>query len=388
MPMRTCSPRLAYDARYITAQPTGIGRLCCELLEGFARLPECPPVQVLVAPDTALPPHLLEAKQLTWCHVPWNPYTPRNHLWLAPLLRQRGVRLVHSIDAFQPLRRHGLTYVMTLHDLIPLTCAAMLKRSKKSQFLPAWKAWLRWQCHQAQAVVTVSEHSAGDIVRLLHVPRHKIHVIHNPIRTWGALEPVAHFRQRLGLNGQILSYVGRHDPYKNLVGLLRAVALVTQRLPDPLHLLIVGPLDPRYPEAQTETARLGLTDTVHFLGYLDDASLGAMYQASEVFVFPSLYEGFGLPPLEAMSLGTPVVSSNRTSLPEVLGQAALFADPEQPQELADRILQVLTDPALAQRLSQTGRQHAATFTAQRAAAQYLALYASLLAPEPGTGGSS
>lgn len=370
---------LAYDARYLTAEPTGIGRLCGEILQGFAQLTDGPRLQVLIAPETVVPPTLTHASHLEWCLVPWQPYSLRDQFSLAPWLRQRGVRLLHSVDAFHPLWHQGLRGVITIHDTIPFSCAHLPTQSKKTRFRLLWKAWLQWQCARAQAVVTVSQHSAHDIARLLHVPVQKIHVIYNPVRAWGAIEPPAAFRQRLGLTGTVLAYVGRRDPYKNVLGLVRAMALLKHMYPEPVQLVIAGPHDPRYPEAYTEVRRLQLTDTVVFPGYLDDASLGALYHVSDVFVFPSLYEGFGLPPLEAMSCGTPVVASNRTALPEILGDAALLVDPEDPQALAAGILRVLTDPTLAQQLRRAGYARAALFSASQAAAQYAALYERLLA---------
>jgi glycosyltransferase involved in cell wall biosynthesis len=218
-----------------------------------------------------------------------------------------------------------------------------------------------------------------DIARLLHVPPQKIHIIHNPVREWGLVESVATFRQRWGLDGRIISYVGRHDPYKNILGLIRAMAILQHLYNGPLQLVIAGRLDHRYPEAYEEVHHLGLADKVVFCGYLNDASLGALYKASDVFVCPSFYEGFGMPPIEAMSFGIPVVASNRTALPEVLGNAALFIDPANPQEMAETIMRVLLQPTLARQLRQAGLKRAAEFSPQRAAKQYVDLYRQLLA---------
>lgn len=369
---------IAYDARYITAAPTGIGHLCLELLRGFAHLPSRPPLQVLITPETPLPLEITAAPHLQCWTVPWGPYGLRNQLLLPRLLRQHGVRLLHSIDAFQPVWSRGICRLVTIHDLIHFTCPQFLRKSRKRQLFLLWKTWLQWQCASAHVVITVSQHSATDLTRLLHVPPHKIRVVHNPVRQWDSHDTPAAFRQRFGLHKAIIAYVGRHDPYKNLINLIRAMALLTPAYKDTLQLVIAGPLDPRYPEAYAEVHRLGLTDTVVFPGYLDEASLGALYTTSAVFVFPSLYEGFGLPPLEAMSCGTPVVAHHGTALPEVLGDAALFVDARDPQALADGIRRVLTDPLLAQQLSRAGAARAALFSAQRAAEQHLALYEQVL----------
>lgn len=370
--------KLAYDARYITSEPTGIGRLCLELLQGFASLSGGPPIKVLISQHAALPHSLFEVPHLEFCTVPWKPHGLRDQILLPGFLRQQGVCLLHGVDAFNPVLMRGVRLVTTIHDVIPLRCAHLLRKSKKARLLPLWKAWLKLQCARAQAVITVSRHAAGDIACLLQVPRHKIHVIYNPVRPWSAFAPVEAFRQKFGLRGRVVSYVGRHDPYKNVVGLIRAMAIVKQLYQGTVQLVVAGRLDPRYPEASREVVRLGLADTVVFPGYLNDANLGALYKASDVFVFPSLYEGFGLPPIEAMTCGTPVIASDRTALPEILGDAALLIDPENPQLLAASIVRVLTDPVLAQQLGQAGLRHAARFSVRTATEQHVALYEHIL----------
>ncbi|MGE3542241.1 MAG: glycosyltransferase family 4 protein [Candidatus Tectimicrobiota bacterium] len=370
---------IAYDARYITAKPTGIGQLCLELLRGFAQCTDGPRLHVLVTCATCLPTDITAASHLHWVPVPWAPRGPRDQLYLGQLLRQRGITLLHSIDAFQPLCVPGLQRIVTVHDLIHFTCTSLLHKSQKARFLPVWRTWLRLQCARACAVVTVSQHSAADLTRLLRVPPHKLHVIYNPVRQWLSPGDPGAFRQRFGLHeARVIAYVGRHDPYKNLVNLIYAVARLQQTYHDKLRLVIAGPADRRYTEAQATVHQLGLTEIVVFSGYLDDASLGTLYHLSDVFVFPSLYEGFGLPPLEAMACGTPVVASNRTALPEVLGEAALLVEPAQPHALAEAIRRVLTEPGLAQQLRQAGYERVACFSARRAAEQHLTLYQHLL----------
>ena len=228
--------------------------------------------------------------------------------------------------------------------------------------------------------MTVSNYSANDIVRILKVPRCKIHVISNavtPISRQGKTK-ASDFLTKQGITGSILLYVGRADPYKNLLGLLRAFHLVHNKHDGPVHLIIVGERDPRYLDAEKESHRLGLTESVHFMGYLSEDELMCCYKTASAFVFPSLYEGFGLPPLEAMSLGVPVVSSNRTAMPEVLGNAALYVNPESPGEMAEGILKVLGDQKLATKLSTAGKKRAKKFSVLEVGVRHLELYEALL----------
>jgi glycosyltransferase involved in cell wall biosynthesis len=381
MPSESVPSGIAYDARYITTEPTGIGQVCREILLGFARLPGAPGLSVLVRPNTPVPEAVRNAPHLRLVEAPWDPHGASNQRRLPPLLRQLGARLLHGMDVFNPVVTRGLALVVTVHDLIPLTCAQQLRRSRKTRFLPLWKAWLRLQTARSAAVVSVSRHAAGDIARLLGVPAKKIRVVHNPVRAWDETEAPASFRRRMGLAGRVISTVGRQDPYKNVAGLVRSLPDILASCPD-VSLVVAGPPDPRYPESVREAARLGVAGRVRFTGWLPDADLGALYRASDAFVFPSLYEGFGLPPLEAMRFGTPVVASDRTSIPEILGDAAVYADPEDPAALARAVIRVLSDRALAARLRAAGPRQASRYSAERAARGYLDVYREVLASRP------
>jgi glycosyltransferase involved in cell wall biosynthesis len=160
--------------------------------------------------------------------------------------------------------------------------------------------------------------------------------------------------------------------------LIRAFQHLWKEHTSEVTLVIGGKLDPRYPEAQQLAASLGLARWVVFTDYLDDAARLALLRASSLFVFASYYEGFGLPPLEAMAEGIPVVASNAASLPEILGDAALCVAPDDVEGLARAMRTILSQPALAHQLSKAGRERAAQFTWEACAAAHLALYESLM----------
>jgi glycosyltransferase involved in cell wall biosynthesis len=370
---------LAFDARYITAEPSGMGQMALELLRGLVELDTPLEMTVLVNARTQLPGDLWEREELTFVPAAWDPRGPANQVFLPRVLKRARVHALHSIDCFAPILTRRVALITNLHDLIPLVYADERMRGWKVRLRPFWKCWLKLQCRRAERIVTVSSHSAADLARLLHVDARKVRVIHNPVRDWPRPEPVARFRQRLGLPGRVISYVGRQEPYKNVVALVRAMRIVLDTAADErLRLVVAGAPDPRYPEASQEVERLGLADRVLFTGYLGEDSLGALYRTSDVFVFPSLYEGFGLPPVEAMRFGTPVVVGRRTAAPEVLGDAAYYVDPEDPRAIAGGILEILRDPALAGRLRQAGKRQAARYSAHRAARQYRHLYDEVL----------
>jgi glycosyltransferase involved in cell wall biosynthesis len=172
-------------------------------------------------------------------------------------------------------------------------------------------------------------------------------------------------------------YVGGINARKNIARLFTAYAYLRERHPD-VALVLGGKRQWQTDEIDATFRRLNLTDHVHFTGYVDDADLPALYTAAELFVFPSLYEGFGLPPLEAMACGTPVVTSNVSSLPEVVGDAALTVDPYDVGGLALAIERVLTDEKLQMELRRRGIERAAQFTWERAARETLAMYEAVL----------
>jgi glycosyltransferase involved in cell wall biosynthesis len=370
---------LAYDARYISREPSGIGQMALELLRGLADSGDDFFLKVLVNDRTHLPQDLWDRENLLFCEAPWEPRGVANQLLLPARLRRWRIKVLHSVDCFHPLAALDVAHLVNLHDVIPLVCPQQLARSRKVRWAFAWKTWLRLQCARASQLVTVSHYSAGDVCRHLRISAKKIHVIHNPVREWSIVEPVAEFRRRLGLHGRVISTVGRQEPYKNLLTLVRAMRLVVNALEEPLlRLVVAGSPNALYPEAQEEVHRLGLADRVLFAGYLPEATLGALYQASDLFVFPSLYEGFGLPPVEAMQFGVPVVAAHRTALPEVLGDAACYVDMDDPQALASSILELLRDPVLARRYRAAGIEQAARYSPGKAAAHYRRLYDVLL----------
>ena len=166
----------------------------------------------------------------------------------------------------------------------------------------------------------------------------------------------------------------RFDPYKNLTGMIETFARVRELCAFDVRLRIVGPADPRYPEAPRLAEQRGLNRWIDWAGYLSGAELVKAYQEADLFLLQSKYEGFGLTILEAMACGTPVVCSNRSSLPEVAGDAAVLVDPDNTEEAATAAVRILRDKAVAAELIERGLRQAARFTWTRAAAMTLEAY--------------
>jgi glycosyltransferase involved in cell wall biosynthesis len=296
-------------------------------------------------------------------------------LLLPRLARRAGVDVLHSLGSTSPAWG-AFRRVTTVHDLnyrvVPEAHFGV--RGLGMRMLVPLSA------RRSHRLVAVSRSTASDLVRLLGVPREKIDVV-----PWGvgsrateAPAPEAELRARLRLGDRpVVLTVSAKRPHKNLARLLAACAAF-EPATRPI-LVLPGYATPYEAELRRMANELGVDGDVRFTGWLSAAELEGLYRAAAAFVFPSLYEGFGLPVLEAMARGVPVACSNRASLPEVAGTAALMFDPESPPAIADAMKTLLTDQAAAARLRAAGRERAARFTWEAAARATLASYERTLA---------
>jgi len=285
-----------------------------------------------------------------------------------------GVDLFHVTDHLLPYFRL-IKSVFTLHDLIFLFHPETHKPLNRWFLTLMMPRFLR----AADAVIAVSECTKRDAMRLYGLDEAKIRVIYegvNPRFCPASPEAIAAVRARYGLPEHFILYVGTIEPRKNLTALLEAFhhLLATHDL----RLVIVGKKGWLYEGFFRRLRELGLEDRVIFTGYVPDEDLPAIYSAADLFVFPSLYEGFGLPVLEAMACGVPVICSNTSSLPEVAGDAALLVDPADVRALAGAIERVLTDEGKWREMRERGLQQAARFSWDEAAAMSLKVYQDVL----------
>lgn len=269
---------------------------------------------------------------------------------------------------------HRGALVVTIHDLAFLR----LPRS----FPPLQALRLRWQvpanARRAAAVITVSEYSKRDLHDAYGIAERKIAVTAlgtdptlAPVGDPAALEAV---RRAFGITHRYVLSVGRLNARKNVLGLLHAFERARPRLAEPAQLVIAGPRDYQADQLDRAIASSPCRRDVLRVGYVGAAELPALLSGASVFAYPSLFEGFGLPPLEAMVCGVPVICSGVTSLPEVVGDAALTFDPTSVDDIADAMLAVLSDPSLRATLVRKGRARAARFTWEATAARTLEVY--------------
>jgi glycosyltransferase involved in cell wall biosynthesis len=294
-------------------------------------------------------------------------YGLREHISIPLKVKRLGVDLLHCPHYIRPLLCTVPT-VVTIHDCIHLLFP---------QYLPSTMAYRYARFMMGNAVrrsarvFTVSEASRADILRFYpFADPEKVLVIPNAIDAELLQDPgpeeMERVRERYQLRGRFVLFAGNVKPHKNLERLIRAFARVRgQEGNEDLRLVLIGDEVSRYGSLRRTVEENGVRQDVRFFGFVPHGTLAALYRMAAVFAFPSLYEGFGLPPLEAMACGTPVVTSRISSLPEVVGDGALLVDPYSEEAIAQGIARVLDDDELRRGLVERGLERAAAFSWDR-----------------------
>ncbi len=367
--------RVGLDGRYIRDDFPGIGRYVYNLAQALPAI--APDVQFFLlrdadAPDTRYDVAALAQSNLRLIEVGVPIRSMAEQVRLPGVARRLSLSVFHApyyITAYRlPCRQ-----VVTIYDVIS---------ARYPEYLPSpamrliFEVTTRLALRTAGHILTLSEASRQDLVTLYRVDPARISV--TPLAADPRFRPahpdaIDSLKRRLGLPDRYVLYVGINKPHKNLTRLVEAWAQVEKQSATDCHLVLAGREDPRYPQAREHAAALGL-ERVLFLGAVAEVDLPALYSGAELFVFPSLYEGFGLPVVEAMACGTPVACSNVSSLPEVADDAALLFDPHTPEAIAAAIHQVLRDAGLRAALRQRSLEQAGHFSWERTARLTLEAY--------------
>jgi glycosyltransferase involved in cell wall biosynthesis len=278
-----------------------------------------------------------------------------------------GVDLLHGLAFVAPLLARCPTMI-TVHDLSFLRFPNAFRPFNRTYLALATRASVR----RARCVIAVSESTRQDVIALLGAPPDKVVVVYNGVTEAFSPAPapqaVEQARQ-LGLPERYILYVGTLEPRKNLVRLLDAYAALRRRSADAPPLVIAGGKGWYYEEIERRVDELDLGQQVIFPGFVPAEDLPWLYRGAALFVYPSIFEGFGLPVLEAMACGAPVITSTVSSLPEVAGDAALLVDPEDTEGLADAMHRALCEPGLAEALRAAGIERARRFSWDHTAAE-------------------
>lgn len=347
--------------RMVPTQPDWLFYLICRNAADFHLLAQGAGNAVLIVSDTAM--YSIKEQWTLTIKIPavdiyWSPHYP------VPILGTRA--------KYQATTIHDVNHLVFISDLsIPQKVYA-----KFMMFVSTRKADL---------ILTVSLFSKNEIIKYTGITAEKIKTVYIGIDKekfkLRILPPVERndLRGKYGLPERFVLFVGNVKPHKNINGLLKALRLLRRRVPD-IELVITGRKENLLngaPGMETLLQELKLETVVHFTGFIDDTDLPKFYNLAEVFVFPSLYEGFGLPPLEAMASGCPVVASNLSCIPEVCGEAARYVNPHFPAEMAQGIFEVLTQQDLRQDLIRRGFQRAECYNWDQTVAEVVRNFVSL-----------
>ncbi len=313
-----------------------------------------------------------KSKRFTKVACPYKEFTFAEQVGLFGQLIKIGPHLTHFAMVQQPILYQGKV-VTTMHDL---TTLRFNNPSKNSFVFGVKQRVYRWvnyiAAHKSRAIIVPSEYVKDDVARAMGVNSRKITVIYEAgISIEEAPEPIEEL-----LDKQFIMYVGRPNPHKNLERLIEAYSALKTDMPE-LHLVLAGKRDSLYKQHARDVEQKNIQD-VHFTGHISDGQLRWLYEHTSAYVYPSLSEGFGLPGLEAMTHGAPVVSSNATSLPEIYGDAAQYFDPLDSEAMAQAIKSVLTRPSLREKLIEAGHQQVKKYSWKRMAEQTLDIYRQIL----------
>lgn len=358
--------RLGFDITPLSVPRSGVGTYTASLLEHLAE-----------GNDTIVP----------LSHFPHNyrwsnnggirPKVVNKTMWMQFFLRRQlkelDVDVCHFTNSVAPLWL-SCPSVVTIHDMTLWLFPSYHPRRR----LAAMRPIIPFAARQARGIITVSYSTKEDIVNLLGVAPEKVTVIYEA--PGKAFRPVAdaqeleNARRQFHLPERFLLHVGTLEPRKNLVRLLEAFARLRHRRGFSHDLVLAGKAGWHYGEIFSTVERLGLGQFVHFLGYVPDRWLAAIYNLAGALVFPSLHEGFGLPVVEAMACGTPVITSPNGALQEIAGEAAAYISPESVESIAGEIYRVVADDTLQAELSARGLSRATLFSWRRTAEQTRRLY--------------
>lgn len=381
--------KIGISGIFLKYPSSGLGQLLIHLLKAFEKMGQSNEYILLGSPSTpwdnvagtrfpiqtasvpAFAAHNENAEKVIW------------ELLTGPAIaRKVGVDIFHIPYFAPPLILRGPT-IVTIADVIQLRSPLYRAGAKKKLYLDLTARVAR----NASLITTISQHAKQDIVDTLKIPPDRIRVIYPA--AGDELAPISdptvltEARTRYGLGEHYILYLGGLDQRKNVLQIVRAFAALYRQSDDPhLQLFIAGDPDKLcgslFPDPRPVAAELGITSQIIYR-FVEEKDKAAIFSGASLFVFPSLYEGFGLTPLEAMSCGTPVVCSNCTSLPEVVGDAAISLDPHDTRAWVQAMKSVLDDSTLQADLRARGLQRAAQFTWHKTAAETLAVYEEVVA---------
>ncbi|EKD78957.1 MAG: glycosyl transferase, group 1 [uncultured bacterium] len=370
--------RIGIDARFFGGeQSKGLGRYTQMLLRYVFELDQRNDYVVFV------PEELIKRWPYRHAHVklvaaPYSWYSLAEQIFMPLLIKRQKVDLMHFPHFNVPIFYRG-PFIVTIHDLIisrfPTERATTLGPIMYQFKQFAYNRVISHAALAARHVITVSQYSKADLMDFFHLPGERVSVTYEAVDAFTAAKQDV--LQRYGIRQPYLLYVGNAYPHKNLEHIILAMQHLKKQ-GNPLQCVLVGKPDYFYRRLHQYAWAKNVDDRVKFIGFVPDQDLPNLYQQAFAYVFASRYEGFGLPPLEAMLYGTPVISARTSCLPEVLGDAALYFEQDDISGILKHIQHLQTDPDERARLIQLGRAQVQRYSWQRMAKQTLAIYEKIL----------
>jgi len=371
---------IAIDARRICDEHAGMGVYTFNLINNLQKIDEENDYTVILNP---LKNKIVETNGNFKKYV--TPISIENHivgdLWrnfyLPHQLHKNKVDVFHDPGYFLPVINGGYRSVVTVHDLVVFS----FPQTNSKKYFWYMKQMTSIGAKNADIIVADSYHTKEDLIKILNIPKEKIRVVYlatdkhlKPTKDKKKLEEV---KKKYHIDGKYILCVSTIEPRKNLPRLLSAYHQLRKETNLEHKLVVCGTFGWLFGDIFTTIDRLNLRDDVIFTGYIEDEELPHLYSAADLFVFPSLYEGFGLPALEAMACGIPVITSNSSSLPEILGDAGIMIDPYKPDDLSEAISKVLSDEKLRNKMKAKSLERSKKFSWEQTAQQTLEIYQDL-----------
>lgn len=351
--------RIAIDVQTTLGQKSGFGFYVKNLTESLKKVDQ-ENQYILISPDSAK--DLSTAKRLVW-----------DQLTFPEIARKNQVNILHQPCFSAPIFYRGKV-IITIHDLISHFFPQNMPTGSRLYF----SKWMPLTYRRAQKIIAISENTKKDIIKLLKVPEHKIKVIHSAagqaFKPISDIKKIAEVKTKYQTGERFILDVGTLEPRKNLPFLVRAFDLALREGKISHNLVLTGKKGWYYDNLFTLIKELRLENRIILPGYVPDEDLPALYNAADLFCFPSLYEGFGFPPLEALGCGTPVIASNNSSIPEVVGEAGLLLPIDNEAVWAKAILRILQNSNLQKKMSQKGLDQAKKFSWDKTARETIKVY--------------
>lgn len=377
--LRSLKMKIGIDARAAKwYRGTGIGTYCYQLIHSLNKIDNYNDYSIFVPQSCQLPIpfkenfHIKSIRQENQNNF-WNEVNIPNTL----INKNMDIYHVPQNGIGLPLDK-SCPFVITLHDVIPYK----MPETVGEQYLEIFNEKLPNIIPLCDGIITVSEYSKQDIIRAFNYPSEKIYV------TYLASEDIykpcdktlskSIIEKNYSISGEYILYIGGFSPRKNILGLLDSFSILLPKLKKDMKLVIAGNKGKSYEIYKKRTQALHIEDKVIFPGFISMDHIPYMYNACELFVYPSFYEGFGLPPIEAMACGVPVIAANVTSIPEIVMDATLLVNPYDVNELSEKMYDALLDEPLRQSLITKGLKRAAALTWEHTAANTLSAYENIL----------